>query len=104
VPGERLVAEPELFRPLPSLRPRFGWVTLRSVDKLSTIRIGSARYSVPKRFNGRKVEVPAGEGRIRVLDAGRRLMSDDGSKTDGLHYAVKTAQRPGMTRDLPYGP
>ena len=31
-------------------------------------------------------------------------MSDDGSKTDRLHYAVKTAQRPGVTRDLPYGP
>ena len=31
-------------------------------------------------------------------------MSDVGSKTDRLHYAVKTAKRPGVTRDLPYGP
>jgi glyoxylase-like metal-dependent hydrolase (beta-lactamase superfamily II) len=31
-------------------------------------------------------------------------MSADGSKTHGLRYAVKTAQRPGLTRDLPYGP
>jgi glyoxylase-like metal-dependent hydrolase (beta-lactamase superfamily II) len=28
----------------------------------------------------------------------------DGSTADGLRYAVKTAQRPGLTRDLPYGP
>jgi hypothetical protein len=31
-------------------------------------------------------------------------MSTDGSKTHGLHYAVKAVQRPGLTRDLPYGP
>ena len=31
-------------------------------------------------------------------------MSDNGSKSGGLRYAVKTAQRPGLTRDLPYGP
>ena len=68
VPAERLVAEAELLRPLPSLRPRFGRVTMRTVDKLSTIRIGSARYSVPKRLKGGKLEVQAGDGRIRVLD------------------------------------
>jgi glyoxylase-like metal-dependent hydrolase (beta-lactamase superfamily II) len=31
-------------------------------------------------------------------------MPDNGSKTHGLRYAVKTAQRPGLTRDLPYVP
>jgi hypothetical protein len=31
-------------------------------------------------------------------------MSDGGSKTPGLRYAVKTARRPGLTRDLSYGP
>ena len=31
-------------------------------------------------------------------------MSKTGSRTAGLRYAVKTAQRPGLTRDLPYGP
>jgi glyoxylase-like metal-dependent hydrolase (beta-lactamase superfamily II) len=30
--------------------------------------------------------------------------SIDGSTAAGLRYAVKTAQRPGLTRDLPYGP
>jgi hypothetical protein len=31
-------------------------------------------------------------------------MSDSGSRAPGLRYAVKTVQRPGLTRDLPYGP
>ena len=31
-------------------------------------------------------------------------MLDNGSQIRGLRYAVKTAQRPGLTRDLPYGP
>jgi hypothetical protein len=31
-------------------------------------------------------------------------MSEHGSKSRWLRYAVKTAQRPGLTRDLPYGP
>ena len=31
-------------------------------------------------------------------------MSDPVSKTAGLRYAVKTAQRAGLTRDLPHGP
>jgi len=31
-------------------------------------------------------------------------MSDDGPRARNLRYAVKTAQRPGLTRDLPYGP
>jgi len=75
VPAERHLAELELLRPLPSLRPRFGRVTLRSVDKLSTIRIGGARYSVPKRLRGHKVEVLAGEGRIKVLD-GDEIVAD----------------------------
>jgi glyoxylase-like metal-dependent hydrolase (beta-lactamase superfamily II) len=32
------------------------------------------------------------------------MMSVTGSQVDGLRYAVKTVQRPGLTRDLPYGP
>ena len=31
-------------------------------------------------------------------------MSIKGSNRTALQYAVKTAQRPGVTRDLPYGP
>jgi hypothetical protein len=43
--------------PLPSLRARIGRPTLRKVDRLSCVRLGSARYSVPTRLVGRHVEV-----------------------------------------------
>jgi hypothetical protein len=70
VPAERLVTEVELLGALPSLRPRIGRVTLRKVDKLSCVRIGSARYSVPVRLIGQGVEVIAIDGRVKVLDVG----------------------------------
>jgi hypothetical protein len=69
VPAERVATEVELLGPLPSLRPRIGRVALRKVDKLSCVRIGSARYSVPVGFIGRTVEVIAVDGRVKVLDA-----------------------------------
>jgi hypothetical protein len=48
VPLERLEKEWEVLRPLPQLRPEIGIkVISRKVDKLSCIRFGSARYSVP---------------------------------------------------------
>ena len=31
-------------------------------------------------------------------------MTDNRSNSSALRYAIKTAQRPGVTRDLPYGP
>ncbi|MGH9157111.1 MAG: IS21 family transposase [Acidimicrobiales bacterium] len=68
VPAERLVAEREVLRGLPSLRPRIGRVVTRKVDKLSCVRFASARYSVPNRLIGRRVEVLAGGARVKVLD------------------------------------
>ena len=55
---QRLAKERELLRPLPSLRPEIGIkVISRKVDKLSCIRFGSARYSVPCRLiSGPQVE------------------------------------------------
>ena len=44
-------------------------MTLRKVDRLSCVRIGSARYSVPVRLIGHTVEVIAVDGRVKVLDA-----------------------------------
>jgi hypothetical protein len=75
VPAERLVTERELLAPLPSLRPRIGRVTLRKVDRLSCVRIGSARYSVPVRLIGHAVEVIALDGRVKVLD-GDEIVAD----------------------------
>lgn len=68
VPAQRLERERELLRPLPSLRPEIGVkVTSRKVDKLSCIRFGSARYSVPCRLIGSEVTITTSEGRLSVI-------------------------------------
>ncbi len=69
VPTERLLTERQVFSVLPSLRPRIGRVATRKVDRLSCVRIGSARYSVPTRLIGTSVEVQVVDGRVRVLVA-----------------------------------
>ncbi len=63
VPNERLDAERPLLTPVPSLRPRLDRATFRKVDKLSCVRFGSARYSVPTRLIGAQVELLTGQGR-----------------------------------------
>jgi len=68
VPAERLVAEREVLRALPSLRPRIGRIVTRKVDRLSCVRFASARYSVPNRLIGRRLEVLAGGARVKILD------------------------------------
>jgi len=75
VPAERLVTEADLLGPLPSLRPRIGRVTVRKVDKLSCVRIGSARYSVPVRLIGNTVEMILVDGRVKILD-GDEIVAD----------------------------
>lgn len=67
VPAERLVVEAGLLGPLPSLRLRVGTVTTRKVDRLSCVRFGSARYSVPTRLIGATVELRSGDGRLLVV-------------------------------------
>src|SRR5258708_6529769 len=69
VPGERLVTERELLAPLPSLRASIGKTVTRTVDRLSCVRFGSARYSVPGRLIGSKVQVRAGDGRLLAIVA-----------------------------------
>ncbi len=67
VPAERLVSEGQLLGPLPSLRAQIGKLVVRKVDRLSCIRFGSARYSVPTRHIGRQVEVRVADGVIQVV-------------------------------------
>jgi hypothetical protein len=56
VPDERLDTERGLLGALPSLRPELGGRPVsRKVDKLSCVRFGSARYSVPSRLIGAAV-------------------------------------------------
>ena len=57
VPAERLALERQHLHPLPSLRPVIGPVHVRTVDRLRTVRFGSARYSVPGTWIGKRVEV-----------------------------------------------
>lgn len=70
VPNVRLGKELDLLRPLPSLRAGIGKVVVRKVDRLSCIRFGSARYSVPMRYVGRQVEVRVAEGWVQVVALG----------------------------------
>jgi len=66
VPAERLVAERQLLGPLPSLRIRLAKVVLRKVNRLSCVRFGSARYSVPTTFIGRQVEVRVADDVVTI--------------------------------------
>ena len=69
VPAQRLVQERLLLGGLPSLQLRIEPApVLRKVDKLSCVRIGSARYSVPMALIGKSVQVVAGSGRVLIVD------------------------------------
>lgn len=70
VPAERLEAERALLGALPTLRPSFGRVFARKVDRLSCVRFGSARYSVPTKLIGRTVEVQVLGAEVRALHFG----------------------------------
>jgi hypothetical protein len=71
IPSQRLAGtELALLAALPSLKPSGlfgGRRELRKVDKLSCVRFGSARYSVPNRMLGRHVEVLASSSGITIL-------------------------------------
>lgn len=98
VPALRLVAEKELLRPLPSLRPALRAGEIRTVDRLSTVRFGSARYSVPVHWVRARVEVSA-EGhdvviRVDGAEVARHGVVPPGSVAiDDAHYGG-AVQRP----------
>jgi hypothetical protein len=69
VPAVRLEAERDLLTALPSLRPAIGRAAaVRKAGRLSCIRFGSARYSVPTRLIGQHVAVTESAGRLLVAD------------------------------------
>jgi transposase len=70
VPAERLEHESKLLGALPSLRPDGIGVKpiSRKVDKLSCVRFGSARYSVPNRLIGQRVLLAVDGQRVQVLE------------------------------------
>jgi transposase len=75
VPAERMLTERELLGPLPSLRARIGKLVVRKVDRLSCVRFGSARYSVPTRHIGKQVEVRVADGVVQVVLLGAVVAS-----------------------------
>lgn len=91
VPGERLQAERALLAPLPSLRPTPAPTAVRTVDRLRTVRYGSARYSVPGECIGRRVAVAVAGAEIVISDRGaevarHRLVGPGETSLDAAHY------------------
>jgi len=85
VPQERLAQERLLLAGLPSLQLRIGPApVLRKVDKLSCVRIGSARYSVPMTLIGTSVQVVSGMGRVLIVDTRTgEVVADHGAVAPG---------------------
>ena len=77
VPVERLLVERELLGDLPSLRARIGKVVLRKVDRLSCVRFGSARYSVPTSHIGRQVELVVANSTVTAVFLGEIIARHD---------------------------
>jgi transposase len=69
VPAGRLDTERDLLGPLPSLRPALGVrPASRKVDRLSCVRFGSARYSVPSRLIGTAVLIRVAGTTVQILE------------------------------------
>jgi hypothetical protein len=112
VPAERLVSERALLRPLPSLRPPLRHGELRKVDRLATVRFGSARYSVPIALIGMRVEVAAHDGMVVIghedLEVARHTVVAPGEVAlDDAHYGDRGARptraiRPRSTSEIAF--
>lgn len=102
VPLERLQAERELLRPLPSLRPEVGVKPIsRKVDRLSCVRFGSARYSVPCRLIGQQVTLTTTATTLTVIApltgevlAEHTLVGPGETSIDDRHYDRPRPDRP----------
>jgi hypothetical protein len=77
IPAERLVDELCVMGTLPSLRATIGKLVVRKVDRLSCVRFGSARYSVPNLHIGRQVELVAQDGRVLITFLGEIIAEHD---------------------------
>jgi hypothetical protein len=92
-----------LLAPLPSLRPQLGERPIsRKVDKLSCVRFGSARYSVPSRLIGTTVLITVTDDR-RVLVAepftgeivaDHALVAPGETSIDDAHYGSTRPDKP----------
>ncbi len=73
VPTARLATEGSVLRSLPTLRVSPPSGVLRKVDRLATVRFGSARYSVPVELVGQSVELVVQGGMVLVVRAGAEV-------------------------------
>lgn len=102
VPAERLATERPLLGELPSLRAEFGArPTTRKVDKLSCVRCGSARYSVPNRLIGCTVTVLVDDQMLRVIEpvtgeihAEHELVAPGETSINDDHYGGPRPDKP----------
>jgi len=102
VPAGRLDAERDLLGPLPSLRLQIGGnPASRKVDKLSCVRFGSARYSVPSRLIGACVLIRVTGRRVQVLEpftgeiaAEHQLVAPGEVSVCDEHYGSARPDRP----------
>ena len=70
VPAQRLTQERLLLAPLSvAAAAERAHAVLRTVDNLSCVRIGSARYAVPMKLIGTGVAVVSGTGRVSWMPA-----------------------------------
>jgi transposase len=102
VPAERLGQERELLGGLPSLRPEIGpRPASRKVDKLSCVRFGSARYSVPSHLIGATVLLRVTGGQVQVLEpftgeivAAHALVAPGEASVADEHYGSHRPDKP----------
>jgi hypothetical protein len=102
VPVERLAVEQPLLGPLPSLRLEWGARPVsRKVDRLSCVRFGSARYSVPCRLIGHQVTITTTSSMIMIVEpvtgevlAEHRLVAPGENSILDDHYGGPRPQRP----------
>lgn len=101
LPDTRLAEERPLMRPLPGLRPPLSRGELRKVGRLQTVRFASARYSLPRSFVGKKVEVAVVDEEVVIAYDGREverhpLMAPGETSIKDEHYpdSVRRPQRP----------
>jgi transposase len=102
VPAGRLDAERGLLGDLPSLRLETGGKPAsRKVDKLSCVRFGSARYSVPSRLIGATVLLRVTDRRVQILEpftgeiaAEHQLVAPGEVSIADEHYGSARPDRP----------
>jgi transposase len=102
IPDQRLHVERPLLAGLPSLRLQLGEKPIsRKVDKLSCVRFGSARYSVPNRLIGTTVLIRVEDRLVRVLEpftgqivAEHRLVAPGETSIHDEHYGTSRPDKP----------